>query len=269
MATKPVPTADLIRAQLRRIRTAAGMSQEDFGKRAHYSASLVSSVEVGHRPLDEAYLARADEILQTEGLFVAMLELAKRDGEPTWFRPWLDAERSALQLRCFEPNLIPGLLQTPDYARAVIRGDVRLTEDEVDKLVAARIERQTILIQEHPPQLTIVVDQSALQRFGGGFEKIMAEQLMHLVECAERPNISVHVMPATAGLHIGLGGPFILARAADGGWVGYLDSQLGGGVADRTEDVETLLSRWESVRNDALPRQQSLDLIKEIVEPWI
>ena len=158
MATKLVPTADLIRAQLRRMRNAAGMSQEDYGKRAHYSASMVSAVETGQRPLDEVYLARADEIFETDGLFVPMLELAKRDGEPTWFRPWLEAERNATQLRCFEPTLIPGLLQTEDYARAVIRTDARLTEDEVEKLVAARLERQAILNQEHPPQLIAVMD---------------------------------------------------------------------------------------------------------------
>lgn len=173
MATKPVPTADLIRAQLRRMRNVAGMSQEDYGKRAHYSGSQVSAVELGQRPLDEVYLTRADEIFETGGLFVAMLELAKRDGEPTWFRPWLEGERNATQLRCFHPTLI------------------------------------------------------------------------------------------------GLSGPLVLGRSADGGWVGHLDDQLGGHMADRTEDVETLLATWESVRNDALPSRQSLDLIKEIVRPWI
>jgi transcriptional regulator with XRE-family HTH domain len=269
VAANRVPTADLIRAQLRRMRTAAGMSQEDYGKRAHYSASMVSAVELGQRPLDEVYLARADEIFETEGLFAAMLELAKRDGEPTWFRPWLEAERNATQLRCFYPTLIPGLLQTRDYARAVIRTDSRLTEDEVEKFVAARMERQAILDREHPPQFTAVIDQSALQRFAEGCDKVMAEQLSHLVACAEQPHISVHVIPADAGLHVGLDGPFILAKSADDGWVGHLDNQLGGLVADRTEDVETLLGKWESVRNDALPRRQSLDLIKEIVKPWI
>ncbi|WP_121156382.1 helix-turn-helix domain-containing protein [Micromonospora pisi] len=251
------------------MRNAAGMSQEDFGKRAHYSGSQVSAVELGQRPLDEVYLARADEIFETGGLFVAMLELAKRDGEPIWFRPWLEAERNATQLRCFHPTLIPGLLQTEDYARAVIRTDSRLTEEEVEKLVAARMERQAILDREHPPQLTAVIDESALRRFADGCEKVMAEQLMHLVASAERQHVSVHVIPASAGLYVGLDGPLILAHSTEAGWVGHLDDQLGGNVADRTEDVETLLAKWESVRNDALPRRQSLDLIKEIVRPWI
>ena len=269
MTRKLVPTADLIRTQLRRMRNAAGLSQEDYGKLAHYSGSMVSAVELGQRPLDAVYLARADEIFQTGDLFVSLLLLAERDGEPTWFRPWLDAERVAKQLRWFESNLIPGLLQTADYARAILRLVDTLTEDEVEQAVSARLARQAILAQERPPQLVAVIEESALRRFVNGYEKIMAGQLLHLLAWAERPHIHVHVLPATVGLHLGLSGPFVLARSEDGGWVGHLENQLGGTVVDGTEDVETLLARWESVRNEALPRRQSLDLIKEIVQPWI
>ncbi|GAB2941208.1 hypothetical protein GCM10027280_32110 [Micromonospora polyrhachis] len=201
MATDKPTTADLIRTQLRRMRTAAGLSQEEFGKRAHYSASMVSAVELGQRPLDAAYLARADEVLGTGDLFVRLLELAKRDGEPLWFRPWLDAERRATQLRCFHPTLIPGLLQTANYARALFRGDTSLTEERIEQLVAARLERQTILDRAEPPQFTTVIDEAALDRFA--------------------------------------------------------------------EECAGILARWESVRNEALPRRQSIELIKELVRPWI
>ncbi len=192
----------------------------------------------------------------------------QRDGEPSWFRPWLDAERGAAQLRCFGPALIPGLLQTADYARAIFRCDTRLNEEQVERLVSARLERQAILDRDDPPQLIAVLDASALDRFADGYDKIMAGQLLHLVACAERPHISVHVLPTGVGLHVGLAGPFVLARSADGGWVGFLDNPLDGVVVDRTEDVATLLDRWENVRNDALPRRQSIELIKEIVRPW-
>jgi transcriptional regulator with XRE-family HTH domain len=268
VADEPTPTADLIRAQLRRMRAAAGLSQEEYGRRAHYSASMVSAVELGQRPLDEVYLTRADTVFGTGDLFVSLLRLAERDGEPTWFRPWLDAERTGRQLRCFEPLLIPGLLQTEEYARAIIRGDVTLTDDEVAKLVAARLARQAILDREHPPQLTAVLDESALHRFAEDSVPVLAGQLGHLVSCAERPNVSVHVIPTKVGLHVGLEGPFVLARSDDGGWVGFMDNQLGGTVVDKTEDVEALLARWESVRNVALPTWQSIELIKEVMRPW-
>ena len=269
MATDGESTADLIRAQLRRMRNAAGLSQEEFGRRAHFSPSMVSAVELGQRPLDDSYLARADEVLDTGGLFVRLLKLAKRDGEPLWFRPWLDAERRASQLRCFHPTLIPGLLQTANYARTLFRGDTSLTDDQVEELVAARLARQAILDRSDPPQFVAVIDESALNRFAEDCAEVMAEQLVHLLACAERPNISVHVIPRTVGLHIGLTGPFVLARSADGGWVGFMDNQLEGVAKDRVEDVATLLARWESVRNDALPRRQSIELIKELVRPWI
>ncbi|MFG1881169.1 Scr1 family TA system antitoxin-like transcriptional regulator [Micromonospora sp. NPDC049102] len=98
---------------------------------------------------------------------------------------------------------------------------------------------------------------------------MLADQLRHLVACARRPHIRVHVLPQKVGLHAGLFGPFILGRTADGSWLGFLDNQTGGTAVDENNEVATLLGRWESLRSDALPRQQSIDLLEEIVKPWI
>ncbi|MCF0095534.1 helix-turn-helix domain-containing protein [Micromonospora sp. MH99] len=264
-----VSTVAMIRDQLRRSRLAAGMSQEEYGKRAHYSPSMVSAVELGQTVPNLAYLTRADEVLDTGGLLVSLRELGRRDGEPVWFRPWLEVERVATQLRCFESTMIPGLLQTADYARAVFRLDLGLTAERVEELVAARLERQVILDREHPPQLTAVIDEAALRRFAEGCAGVLADQLRHLVACARRPRIRVHVLPQAVGLHAGLFGPFILGRTADGSWLGFLDNQTGGTAVDENNEVATLLGRWESLRSDALPRQQSIDLLEEIVKPWI
>ncbi|MFG2054732.1 helix-turn-helix transcriptional regulator [Micromonospora sp. NPDC048930] len=257
-------TVDLVRAQLRRLRIAAGMSQEEFGKRVHNSGSQVSAVELGQRPLDKSFLARADEVLQTGGLLVSLLKLAERDGEPVWFRPWLEAERAARQLRLFEPVLIPGLLQAENYARAVLRTDDTLSSDEVDRRVAARLERQAILTADNPPQVFVVLDERTLRQTSDGLSGIMAEQVAHLIALAEQPHVHIHVIPAATSLHIGSSGPFALARSADGGWVGHLENQLGGVVVDREDGVAALLARWEGVRNEALPRRQSSDLMKEV-----
>lgn len=268
MATEPKPTSDLIREQLRRMRTAAGLTQEEYGRRANYAPSTVSAVELGTRSLEELYLTRADMVLGTGDLFVSLLRLAARDGEPIWFRPWLDAERTATQLRSFQPNLIPGLLQTEAYARAVIRGDVTLTDEQVETLVAARLARQAILDREQPPQFTAVIDEAALHRFTEEHAAMMVEQLTHLIDRARQPNVNVHVIPRQVGLHVGLEGPFVLAWSEEGGWVGFQDNQLGGTVAERTVEVETLLVRWESVRSVALPTWQSIQLIKDVMKPW-
>ncbi|WP_348651292.1 DUF5753 domain-containing protein [Micromonospora sp. WMMD1128] len=98
---------------------------------------------------------------------MALLKMAERDGLPSWLRPWLEAERNARQLRCFHPTLIPALLQTENYARAVIRCDDLLSEAEVERRVTARMDRQDVLRQENPPQLVVVFDEGVLHRASG------------------------------------------------------------------------------------------------------
>ncbi|RLP90599.1 XRE family transcriptional regulator [Micromonospora sp. BL4] len=262
------PTAELIRAQLRRLRLSAELSQEEFGKLVHFSGSQVSAVELGQRPLDRFFLKRADEVLGTGGLLMSLLKLAERDGQPSWLRPWLEAERQAQQLRCYQPTLIPGLLQTENYARAVIRANDELSDDEVERRLAVRMDRQSILVQAEAPKFVAVIEESVLRRADEGFRGLMSQQIAHLVERAESPHISVHVIPVEVSNHIGLNGPFTLARGSDGGWVGHLENQLGGVVVDRDEDVAILLARWESVRSEALPHRQSTLLMKEVMTSW-
>ncbi|MGV9763125.1 DUF5753 domain-containing protein [Micromonospora tulbaghiae] len=262
------PTAELIRAQLRRLRLRAELSQEEFGRLVHFSGSQVSAVELGHRPLDRFFLARADEVLGTGGLLMSLLKLAERDGQPSWFRPWLEAERQAQQLRTYQPTLVPGLLQTENYARAMIRTDDLITDDEVERRLGVRLDRQSILSDPGRPKYIAVIEESVLRRADEGYRGLMAEQIAHLVECAERPHVDIHIVPASVTMHVGLVGPFALARGTDGGWVGHLENQLGGVVVDKDEDVAILLSRWESVRSEALPRQQSVVLMKDVMTSW-
>ncbi|PWU60335.1 DNA-binding protein [Micromonospora globispora] len=262
------PTAELIRTQLRRLRLNAELSQEEFGKLVHFSGSQVSAVELGQRPLDRFFLKRADEVLGTGGLLTSLLKLAERDGQPSWFRPWLEAERQAHQLRCYQPSLVPGLLQTENYARAMIRTDDMLSDDEVGRRLAVRMDRQSVLVQPNPPKFVAVIEEAVLRRADEGFRGLMTEQIVRLIECSDRSQISIHVIPDEVSLHIGLTGPFTLARGGDGGWIGYLENQLGGTAIDNDDDVAILLSRWESVRSEALSRRQSIELMKEVMTSW-
>lgn len=249
-----------VREQLRRQRALRGMPQDEFGRRANYSSSTVSAVETGTRALDLPYATRADEILETGGLIASLFKSAQRDSEPTWFKRWADAERAATQLRYYHPALIPGPLQTENYARAVLRLDATRSEAEVEKLVAARMERRELLTRENPPLAIFVMDESALRRR----DAIMAEQFAHLVRTAELPHVHLHLIPADAGLHVGLNGPLSLARSAEDGWTGNLANQLADHAVDDEENIAMLLARWESVRSVALSRNESLALLKEI-----
>ncbi|MEU8259646.1 helix-turn-helix transcriptional regulator [Micromonospora sp. NPDC048999] len=262
------PSAELIRAQLRRLRMKAGLSQEEFGKLVHFSGSHISSIELGQRPFDRLFLKRADEVLDSGELLITLLKMAEREGQPSWLRPWLDAERDAQLLWCYHPTLIPGLLQIENYARTVIRADDMLSDDEVERRVAVRMDRQAVLGRPQPPKLVTVIEETVLRRADESFRGIMAQQIAHLLECAERSHISVHVVPAEISTHVGLAGPFTLARSEGGEWVGHLENQLGGTSIDKDEDVASLVARWESVRSEALPRRQSIELMKEVMTSW-
>lgn len=261
------PMMDLIRFQVRRLRTAAGLNQEEFGKKINYSGSLVSAVEVGTRPLDVPFLGRVDEAFETGGLLVQLLKIALREGEPTWFHPWREAEQEARLFRTFQPNLVPGLLQTETYARAVILSGRRLSAEEVDRRVTERLDRQSILTREEPAQLIAVLDEATLRRRVGN-AAVMVEQLEHLVTLAELPHVDIHVVPFEVGVHVGLNGPFVLAGFDGGGWVAYLDNQLRGQVVSHHQDVATLQETWERIRSEALPHRQSINLIKEVAQTW-
>ncbi|PZG23592.1 DNA-binding protein [Micromonospora craterilacus] len=265
MAELPHPLAAFLVAEIRRARGAAGMTQEAFGRAAGFSASHVSAVESGTRGLTLDFIRGADRALNNGGLFERMVEQL---GVPSWFLPWLDAERTATQLRCFQPCLVPGLLQTEDYARAVIRCDETLSDQDVEQRLASRIERQVILTRDRAPQFIAVIAEAVLRRAGDDFRDVMAGQIKHLITQAERTNISAHILPDEISMHVGLTGPFSLARSPDHRWVGEMENQLGGVVVDTDADVDTLLSRWETVRNEALPRRQSIELMKEVVNSW-
>ncbi|WFE37077.1 helix-turn-helix transcriptional regulator [Micromonospora sp. WMMD998] len=261
MSGVPSPLADFIVSEIRRARGMSGMTQETFGRSAGFSASHVSAVESGSRALTMDFVKGTDRALRNGGFFE---RLVAKLGAPSWFLPWLDAERGARQLRLFEPLLIPGLLQTENYARVVMRLNDLMSTEEVDQRVSGRMSRHRILTSETPPQVVVVLDESALHRAGEEFSVVIAEQVAHLIVVAELPHVHIHVIPATAGLHIGLSGPFALARGEDGRWVGHLENQLGGIVVDGQDELHILEARWENVRTEALPRRQSLDLLKEV-----
>ena len=145
---------------------------------------------------------------------------------------WVDAERRAAVLRRWEPLLVPGLLQTPEYARALFRAwQTTGDEDEVENLVTARIDRQRIFDRPKPPSFWAVIDEGVLRRRIGG-AKVMQDQLVHLAEMTERPAIKVHVIPAEVGAHVGLLGAFAIA-----GFDGRRSrSRLPGDARRRTDD---------------------------------
>jgi hypothetical protein len=197
------------------------------------------------------------------------MELARRwDGPyPQWFRDWLEAEREALSLRWWEPMLVPGLLQTADYARALFRSwqSASTSDEELEELVSARIERQGILDRPKPPELWVVLDEAVLYRLIGS-RKIVYEQLLHLADASCRANITVQVVPGEAGAHAGLLGAFIVAGFESAPSIVYAETAVEGQTIEKPALVSKAALAFDRLRAEALPRGASRDLIGKVAE---
>ncbi len=266
------PTAgplDFFGAEVRRWRNAAGMSQEQLGQRIGYSAALVGRVELGERSPSLDFAEGCDRVLPTAaGLFGRLYELARHweGGYPSWFAEWVEAERRAITLCTWQPLIVPGLLQTPDYARALfLAWHGSDSDDQVDQQVNARIERQAIFQRDDPPSLWAVLDEGVLRRRIGSV-LTMRDQLLHLLEVSERSTITLQVVPAEAGAHVGVLGAFFIAAFANAPSIVYLESPDQGQIKERPSAVSKITEIFDQVRADALPRGVSRDLIRKVAE---
>jgi hypothetical protein len=259
-------------AEVRRAREAAGMTLAGLGALVPCDASTVSRVESGLLSPTERFASTCDEAFpQMGGWFTRFYNNSPRwDGPyPRWFADWVDAEGRATVLRWWEPLLVPGLLQTPEYARALFEawqstGD----NDEVENLVTGRIDRQRIFDRPKPPSFWAVIDEGVLRRCIGS-AKVMHDQLVHLAETAERPAIRVHVIPAEVGAHIGLLGAFAIAGFPDDApGIVYFESPDEGETTKDSATVAKIILTFDTLRSEALPRGASRDLIMRVAEEY-
>ncbi|GLY26258.1 helix-turn-helix transcriptional regulator [Micromonospora sp. NBRC 101691] len=263
------PSEFLLR-ELRRRRVAAGLTQDALGERVHYSNTHVSAIETGVKPPKPEYLKAVDEALETGGILLSLWEDLVRDAStPVWFRNWIEIERQALSLRWYEMTVLPGLLQTEAYARAVFSSGGLLTSEEVERRTAARIARQEVLTRDSPPQFVAVLDEHLLHREVGN-AALMRDQLSQLVELsAQLPYVRIHVVPSSTGAYAGMSGPFVMATLEGGDEYAYLDNQLQGQVVDEPSGLLWVRQAWECIRGEALPHRQSIELIGRVAEKWI
>ena len=260
-------------AMLRFYRTQAGLSQTDLGARVHFSGDLVSKIEMGQRIATEEFTAACDGLpnLATGGALTElrglMKEAIKNRALPGWFVDWPRKEAMARSLRWFELVAVPGLLQTEEYARAVLRTQVMATEEQVEDMVRARMERQSILTREHPPIFWVILDEGVLRRPVGGVE-VMAGQLVRLAEAAQQPNIVLQVIPLAVGAHQGMSGNFVIADFAEGPPAVYQDTAARGQIIEDSDDIAVVTVMWETLKAEALSRSASQELIKEVAKSW-
>ncbi|GAA3416700.1 helix-turn-helix domain-containing protein [Streptosporangium vulgare] len=257
----------LFGAELRKYRKKAKMTQNELAEVTQFSRSLLSFTERGERKPGNNLAQRCDDALGANGELLHCWTHITHAASPRWFRDWLDIEPEAHALHAWEPLVVPGLLQTEEYARAVIRGEPGITDKQVEKAVAARMERQKILLRSTPPMLWVILDEGVLHRPIGG-EEVMQHQLQYLLEMAERPRIGIQILPLVRGSTTGTSGGFVIAQIPGNPDMVYAESVTRGHVANRPEDVEAVRARYDTIRAEASPRHVSIELIREAERLW-
>ena len=282
--SEPAPVSATVRrmivgAQLRRLREEKGISRAEAGYTIRASESKMSRLELGRVAFKERDVS---DLLALYGVtdpeardaVLALLEDANRPGwwreyedvMPGWFQNYVGLEAAAQILRTYETHFVPGLLQTPDYARAVLASTTPpLTGRDLDRAVTLRTTRQQVLMRPDPLRVWAVVDESALRRDVGGPE-VHRAQLEHLLDLMERPNIALQVLPISTGVHAG-GGAFSLLRFADPDLpdVVYVEHLLGALYMDKIEHVERYIEVMDRLSVHSLTPEATHDLVSKMI----
>ncbi|MFY1689208.1 helix-turn-helix domain-containing protein [Plantactinospora sp. WMMB782] len=254
--------------RLKGLRAERGVTQDQVADAVQVSKSLIAAFETSRLSPKQDTAAALDAFFESGDEIQKLSTEARKNRRPTpsWFRPWRDLEETAVILRYFQATLIPGLLQTEAYARAVFASTGMLSDEEVAARVASRMERQAaILDRADRPTFAFIVDAAALRC---GPAEIAKEQLQHLADTSARPNIFVHVVPDTAGLHAGRSGSFSLATQEEGDTAALLDDFYEDRVIVEPSRVTGLERTWQAIAAVALPCEQSRDLILRLVNDY-
>src|ERR1017187_4756636 len=210
-------------AELRRQRVAAGLSQDELGRVIMFSGALAGRIEMAERMPSQDFADRTDGALNASGFFGRFRDLVKREAFPTWFGPFVEYEEKASKIHNWDNRLVPGLLQTEDYARAVMRaGRSREAPEAIERDVAARMDRQAILARQNPPLLWCVIDEAVLRRPVGGAET-MREQIKHLAAAADSVNVVWAAPPLAVTEHPGADGSLTILEPTPGPPVAYAE----------------------------------------------
>jgi transcriptional regulator with XRE-family HTH domain len=266
MATNPSPNPRAsiwawMAYSLRFQRSQRGLSGEALGRILNCSKATVSRLESGQAKIDEMQAAVLDKAWDTGGLFSIMLWYARLGHDPDWVRQYVDIEAESHVIKTYEAVVVPGLLQLPEYAHALLRsGGV----PDVEAAVERRMSRQKILAKESPPVLWILLSESVLDWPIGGPE-VMRSQLARLIEASELPNVGMRVIPRSAGAHAGADGSFVI-MSGEFGDIAYSESPGGGRLVPSTTEVRSYQIRYDRIGQLALPEEASRELIKQVME---
>lgn len=267
-------------AELRRLREEAGLTQEEVSERTGKDRSTLYRLEnAQQRPQRSTLIQLLDLYGVDQSRRAELLTVLREAGQRGWMQPYssdlpeiysdyISFEAEARSVSNYESLFVPGLLQTEDYARAVIRGTVpHASTEQVENRVAARMERQALLTREDPPKLWAIMDEAAVRRLVGG-RAVMGEQLARIRETAALPNVTAQVIPYDAGAHPGMPGSFIVLEfpdPADQSLI-YLDSMAGDLFLEDDLEIRRYILMFEHLRAAALRPDESTALLTAIAQ---
>jgi hypothetical protein len=271
----------LVGAQLRRLRIEAGVSREEAGEAIRASEWKIHRLEngqVGFKDRDVGDLLRLYGVTDLDDI-AGFLQFAREanapgwwqqygDLLPQWFKAYVDLESAATLIRTYEGQLVPGLLQTEEYMRAVIGGaNLDESPEEAERRVALRMARQTLLTRPDGPRLWAVIDEAALRRPVGSPE-VMRGQLARLIDAAKLGSVVLQILPLLAGAHPGMVGAFSILRFADVELpdVAYVEHLTNALYLDRRDDVNRYLHVMDRISMRAAPPDKTVDILHKVLQ---
>jgi hypothetical protein len=279
----PTALRMLLGAHLRRLREAQGISRETAGWEIRASESKISRMELGRVSFKERDVSDLLTLYDVDDKeerrrLLDLLHQANtpgwwhREGDilPGWFQSFLGLEAAASMIRSYEVQFIPGLLQTNDYARAVIQlGYPAASPREIERRVGLRMRRQELLTRKRPPKFWAVVDEAALRRPIGGTE-VMAAQIATLADLAKLRNVTVQVIPFVAGGQVAAGGPFTILRfpEEDLSDIVYIEQMTSALYLDKGEDVDYYMLLMEQLCVQAEPPERTPEILDDILRDF-
>ncbi|WP_230885470.1 DUF5753 domain-containing protein [Streptomyces spinoverrucosus] len=256
----------MVGAQVQAARRAAGHTQRSLGDAIQANEETIASIEQGRRPLLPDVASKLDQFLDAKGMLVAGVDnMPEVDQFPLYAEQFMLHEREAIAISWYECVVLPGLLQTREYARAVFQDRVpAFDEDEIEAKTAARMDRQEILHRKNPPTLSFVVWEPVLHLRVGG-DEVRRAQLRHLREVADLRGLAFQVLPMDTPSHAGLAGPFIILETPDHQRLAYAESQHGSQWFSDPDEVFNRAHKYAMLRSQALPPHDSKSLLDRLL----
>ncbi|WP_433474130.1 helix-turn-helix domain-containing protein [Spirillospora sp. CA-142024] len=247
--------------QLRFQRIERGLSGDAVAKILNCSRATISRLESGEARLKDKQAAKLDKTWRTGGFFAIALWFAQLAPDPQWLRSYTDFEARASLVQMFDGQVIPVLLQTPEYARALVEAG---RNEDVESILGARSARQQCLARTDPPELWVLLTENILTWPVGGID-VMLAQLAHLRELAEQPNITMRIVPRQAGASEALDGSFKVITVREGE-IGYIEAATGGRLVMDADGSRALRMRFDRIGAKAMPVDSTAEMLQRAME---